>query len=261
MKVYLDLIFITNFLFDFIILLTTSLILKRNVKIYKILLGALFGSISILILFIRMNSIQLFLFKFIISILMIIITFSYKNIKYTMKNIYYLYLISIILGGLLYFINLQISTKNVGLLFVSNDISLNLIISILLSIIMSYSYIKQIRSLKTNYNKYYKVKLCFNDGSCTNVNAFLDTGNKLIDPYMKRPIILINDNKIDKKEKEKIILVPYHTVSSDGILKCVNASKIYIDGILYKKKFLLGLTDKINIDGVDCILNEKLLEG
>ncbi len=93
------------------------------------------------------------------------------------------------------------------------------------------------------------------------MNAFLDTGNKLIDPYKKRPIILVKEEKIDNIESMKTILVPYSTVSDSGVLKCIIPSKIYIDGIEYKKKFLVGITKNINIDGVDCILNEKLLEG
>lgn len=261
MKVYLDLILITNFLFDFIILLAVSLTLKRNIKIYKILLGALFGTITLLILFIRMNNIELFIFKFIVSIFMVVITFNYKDIRYTLKNIYYLYLISIILGGFLYFINIQISTSHVGLLFVTNDISLNVLISIILSIIMLYSYVKQIRNLKLNNNKYYKVAIEFIDKTKYDMNAFLDTGNKLIDPYKRRPIILVNDSIINKNLKEKIILVPYHTTSGEGLLKCINISKLYIDGILCKKKCLIGLTNNIKLDDVDCILNEKLLEG
>lgn len=261
LKVYLDFIFITNFLFDFIILTATSIILKRNVKLYKIIFGSLFGSLTILILFIRMSSIELFIFKVIISIFMILITFSYKNIRYTLKNVYYLYLISIILGGFLYFINIQISTTNLGLLFTVNDISLNIVISIILSIIMIYSYIKNTRQLKINHNKYYKINIEFLDGSKKLLNGFLDTGNKLIDPYKRRPIILVNDDIIDQNIKDKILLVPYYTASGEGLLKCINISKMYIDGILCKKKFLLGLTDNIKIDGVDCILNEKILEG
>lgn len=261
MKVYVDLIFFTNFLFDFIILLGVSLILKRNIKIYKIILGSLFGSLTLIILFIRMNNIELFIYKFLISILMILITFGYRNIKYTLKNIYYLYLISIIIGGFLYFINLQLSQSNAGLLFISKNINLNIIISIILSLIMLYNYIYHTKSLKINNNKYYKVDIEFRDNTKYKLTAFLDTGNKLIDPYKRRSIILINDSIVNEENKKKFILVPYYTTSGEGILKCINANKMYIDGILCRKNFLIGLTSNIKMDGVDCILNERLLEG
>ena len=59
----------------------------------------------------------------------------------------------------------------------------------------------------------------------------------------------------------KYILVPYNTVSGGGLLKCINISKMEVDGIKCKKKFLIGLVPSINIDGVDSIINEKIMEG
>ena len=120
MKVYLDLILLLNFLFDFILLLSTSIILKRNTKIYRIILGSLVGSITMLSLFLRMNSFTLFIFKFIVSILMIITAFNYKNIKYTLKNIYYLYIVSVVLAGALYFISNNFLYNNEGFMFIKN---------------------------------------------------------------------------------------------------------------------------------------------
>ncbi|MBQ9024531.1 MAG: sigma-E processing peptidase SpoIIGA [Bacilli bacterium] len=258
MKVYLDIIFLCNIIFDFIILISTSLILKRNTKLYRIILGSLFGSFTLIILFIRMNQIELFLYKLIVSIFMIIISFGYKNIKYTFKNIYYMYLISMILGGFLTFINNSLSNINEGLLFINSNIKINIIISIILSIFLLISYIKNIKELKTNYNKYYKIDIYFNKNKIS-LNGFLDTGNKLIDPYKGWPIILVDKDKININKN--YIFVPYNTISSHDLLKCIKVDKIYIEKIGIRKKLLLGLTDNINIDGVDCILNEKLLEG
>lgn len=258
MKVYLDIIFFTNIIFDFIILLSTSLILKRNTKLHRIILGSLFGSFTLIILIIRMNQLELFLYKLIISIFMIIITFGFKNIKYTLKNIYYLYLISIILGGFLIFINNSLSNYNEGVLFINSNIHINIIVSVILSILLIISYINNIKDLKTNYNKYYKIDIYFNKNKIT-LNAFLDTGNKLIDPYKKRPIILVKEDKINIDNN--YILVPYNTISSHDLLKCMKVDKIYIEQVGFRKNFLIGLTNNINIDGIDCILNEKLLEG
>ncbi len=258
MKIYLDLIFITNFLFDFIILTSTSIILKRNTKMIRIILGALFGSLTIFSLFIRLNTIGLFFFKLIISIIMILISFRFKNISYFFKNLYYLYMISIILGGILYFIRIQFLYKNEGLLFISNGFSINIIMAILLSIIILVKYIIEIKKLKINHNKYYKIIIYLKNGKNYEFNAFLDTGNKLVDPYRKFPIIIINKEKI--KNLEKTILVPYHTINGEGLLKCIKPKKIYIDGIGFRNNVLIGLSS-INIDGVDCILNEMLLEG
>lgn len=255
MKVYIDIIFIVNLIFDFIILLSVSILLKRNVKLYRIVLGSLFGSLSIIILFIRFNRIELLLFKIIISSLMIIISFNYKNIKYFFKNYIYFYLIGIIIGGIITFFNNQFLI-NEGLLFINKN-NYNLILGIVISIIGIKIYVKNISDLKLNYNKYYKVKLYYKNKEII-INAFLDTGNKLKDPYSFKPIILVNKRLI---LEEGNIYVPYSSCNFNGILKCIKADKIYIDGLGYRNNFLIGLSDSISIDGVDCILNELLLEG
>ncbi len=261
MKLYLDLIFLLNFAFDFLLLLSVSIILRRNVKIKKIILGALFGALSILFLFTNISSLMLFLFKIIISILMIIISFGYKNIKYTFKNLTYLYISSIVLGGFLYFLNVEFSYKQVGLVFYHNGLSINVIVLIITSPIIIYAYIRQALNLKNNYSKYYKVDIYLNDGTKILLNGLLDTGNKLYDPYKKRPIIIV-DNKRLNKLKEKYILVPYDVLNNHGLLKCIKPKSIYIHGIGYRNNLLIGLSDEnIDLDGINCILHESLLEG
>ena len=112
MKIYVDAILLLNFGFDFLLLLATSYLLKRNISIYKIIIGALFGSLSILFLFLPISSFSLFLFKIVISVGMILITFSFKNIHYFFKNIIYLYFNSMLLGGFLYLLNIPSGSNN-----------------------------------------------------------------------------------------------------------------------------------------------------
>ena len=259
MKIYLDLILFLNFTFDLLLLLSVSIILRRNIKFRRILLGSIIGALSILFLFMRLSSFTLFIYKFLISILMILVTFGFKNIRFTLKNLFYLYITSIVLGGFLYFLNLEFSYKQIGLVFYHNGLSINFIVLIIASPIILFFYVKQALYLKNNYSNYYKVDIYLKENKKLSLTAFLDTGNKLIDPYRQRPIILVNKSLIDV-EKEKILLVPYNTVNNNGMLKCIVPEKIYIQNVGIKKKFLIGVMDEINIDGVDCILNTKLLE-
>ena len=82
MKIYLDLVILLNFFMDLLLLTTVSVVLKRNVKFYKLVLGALLGGLSILILFININSLVLFIIKFVISLCMLLVSFGYKDIIY-----------------------------------------------------------------------------------------------------------------------------------------------------------------------------------
>ena len=256
MKIYLDLVMILNFFFDFILLLSVSILLRRNANIYKLLLGSFLGGLSILFLFINISSIQLFIYKVIISIVMVLISFGYKSIKYTFKNLLYLYTASIILGGFLYFLNIEFSYKQTGLIFINNGLSINVIFLIIFCPFIIYIYVKQGLWLKSNYSNYYKVSLYIKD-KIYNLNAFLDTGNNLVEPITKKPVILI-DKKINC---DNFFYIPYKTITNNGLIKCIKVDKIEINGI-FKYKVIVGLLDeKIKIDGIDCLLNKKLLEG
>lgn len=261
MKIYLDLVLILNFVFDFLLLTSVSVFLRRNVSLTRLIIGAFIGSISILTLFIHLNSFELFLIKLFISIIMCLIAFSYRNLKYTLKNMFYLYTTSMIFGGFLYFLNIEFSYKQVGLVFYHNGLSINVIVLIILSPIILYFYSRQIKELKNNYSNYYKVKIKMNN-HIIKCNGFLDTGNKLQDPYLHKPVIILDKRKIvfDINEFE-MILVPIVTASGTSVMKCLKAEYIDIDGIGIKNNFLVGIMEeKIKIDGVDLILNTKLLE-
>ncbi|MBQ1813169.1 MAG: sigma-E processing peptidase SpoIIGA [Bacilli bacterium] len=259
MKVYIDVIFFINIFFDFILLLSVSLILRRNVKIYKIILGSIVGGISILFLFLPINKITLFFLKIIIAILMCITAFNYKDIKYTIKNIIFLYLISVLLGGALYLLNIEFSYKNNGLIFYHNGLSINIILIIIVTPIILYFYVKEMKDLKNNYSKYYKVNIYFKSKKNILLNGFLDTGNNLIDPYKKRPIIIVNYNKIRKYVlNEKELLVPYSNINNNSIMRCIKVNKVVINDVEYKN-ILLGFSiNKIRLDGIDCILNNNM---
>lgn len=261
MKIYLDVIFLINFLFDFFLLMITSILLRRKVKLKNIILGSLIGALSIFVLFININSFELFIIKIIISLIMVLITFKYKNIRYTLKNMVYLYFTSMILGGVLYYLNVEFSYKQEGLVFYHDGLSINFVFLIIFSPVIVYAYTKQIKELRNNYNNYYNCKIYFND-NYIEVTGFIDSGNKLVDPYLRRPIILINKKDYIYDINEfKMILVPYQGVNSGGMLECITPTKIIINDKELKKKCLVGLlNDEIVIDGVSCILNNKIME-
>lgn len=257
MKIYLDLIMILNFFIDFILLLTVSVILKRNIKITRIMLGAFIGGISILLLFFNINSVLLFVLKFLISVVMTIITFKFVNIKYTLVNILYLYMSSIILGGFLYLLNIEFSYKHIGIIFFNNGLSINFIFLLIFSPLILYIYIKQTKNFRLNYSNYYNIDIILKNKKYK-YTAYLDTGNTLIDNLTRKPVILIDKRKILFDIKE-FRLIPYMGVNGLNMIKVIKVDKVLFNNKEYKN-ILLGIMDKISLDGVDVILNKRLLE-
>ena len=223
-------------------------------SINQLLLGAFVGSLSILLLFININSITLFFLKLLISVVMILVSFGYNNKKYFLKNMGFLYMASIVLGGFLYFLNIQFSYQNEGLIFFHEGLSINFIFLIILSPIIIYVYVKQGLNLKHNYSKYHKVNMFLKDKNIDCI-GYVDTGNKVVDPYLKRRIIFINNNIFINNDD--YVLVPITTIKGKGLIKCFKIDKVSIDGQELNERFLESvMEDKIKIDGVGCILPE-----
>ena len=107
MKIYVDLVLLLNFGFDLILLFGVAIILRRQTNLFRLVLGGLLGSVTIFFMFIQVSSLLLFFIKIFISIGMVLVTFGYQNLKYTFKYLFYLYTSSILLGGFLYFLNLE----------------------------------------------------------------------------------------------------------------------------------------------------------
>lgn len=250
--VYVDLLIIEELILNYIILLGTSLLLNRLTNIKKIFLSSVIGLIPLIFLFANTHKLLLMLISLITIVIMSIITFKYKDLIYTVKNVFYIYFLSIFLAGSIYLINTNFLPK-------IDNYLLNCIVLLIIFPIITYIYIKSYQNIKNNNSNYYQIDIYLKDKPKITITSYLDTGNILKDPYRGRPIILV-DRKIIDYQNEKIILVPYNTIDSHGLLKCFTPEKIYIKNIGYRKKLLIGIIDRVEIEGAECILNKTLLE-
>ena len=259
MKVYIDLVFLLNCYLDFLLLLTTAITLKRDTSLKRILLGTLVGSLTVFWLFFSMSNFLLFLLKIIMALLMVIVTFKYKDLKYTGINFLYFYMISIVLGGFLYYLNTEFSYTHVGLLFVKHKIYINGIFLLLISPVILIVYLKQQKRIKNNYQLIHKIKIVLKNKQEYVFNGFLDTGNRLVDPITNKPIILLEKGIFDEKNIT-FYYVPFHSLNNTNLLKCFKPLYIEIENKKFNH-YLVGISDKkFNFDGVTCILNYKLME-
>ena len=187
---------------------------------------------------------------------MLIIAFNFRDVKYTFFNLIYLMILSIVIGGALYLINIEVSYDNVGSIFFSNGKYINIFILLLVAILVMIIYIRIDNIKKRKFSNICNTYLYVNN-KVLNLKGFIDTGNNLYDPYFHKPILILNNNyKLDGK----YILVPFNTINGSGLMKCYFVDKI----ILNKKEvfnFLVGISDKkINIFDADIILH-KDMEG
>ena len=235
---YIESLFFFNFFLDFLLLMTTSILLKRNAKLFNLILGAFIGSLSIIILFLNINSIQLLILKVYLSILMNLFTFYYKNFKYTIYNILVFYFVSISVGGFLYLFKLNFDYKSLFILFI-------------ICPFIIYIYIKQMKMFKTKKNKYYDV-LIYLDNRVLSLTGYLDSGNSL--KHKNNMVIITN---LPNTFNEKTIFIPYKTISGTSLLECIKVKKVIVEGHIFDKVYL-GFSDNMNIEGADVLLNKEM---
>ena len=240
MKIYIELVFIVNFLLDFIILYGTKKLLKLNKSNKRLLLASIIGSLSTIIIFLKITNIILIILKILLSLILIIVSFGKSNI---IVNTFYFYLISIIVGGTIYLFDLN------------KNLYFNYLILIILSPIIIYLLIKELNKHRLNINDKYLVEITISKKKYK-LEGFIDTGNRLSSPIKKEPVILVNL----KINYNKVIYIPYKALNTEGIIPCIKPDKIMINNKQIKN-YLVGLaTDKFTIDNVNCILPNKLKE-
>ncbi len=250
MKIYLDYVFFINSLFDFILLLGISIVLKRNILKRRLFLGSIIGGLSGLIILFDISSFFFFILKLFLGFLIVVVTFSFKNIKYTMNNFFYLIILSILLGGSLYLLNIEISKT----VLMNNYVYV--ILLLLVGLIVTLVYARYMRSSKQGIVNKYNVSIN-NNGTRINLIGYLDTGNNLM--YRKKPVLILNKN-IDINFGNKFIYVPFVTVGGSGVIKCFLVKDIIIDNKLYKNVYIGISNDKFYLNDADIILNVNLWE-
>lgn len=240
MKIYIEMIYILNFLLDFMILYGTKRLLKINKSIIRIIISSIFGSLTTILLELHLTTIELLFIKIIFSFLMIMIAFGIKNI---IKNLLYFYAISTIIGGLIYLFDLNIN-------FYMNFILLMIIFPIII-----YLIIKESINYKVNINNKYLVTIKYNNKTYK-LEGFIDTGNKLKSPISNKSVILVNL----KIKFNNVIYIPYKALNTEGIIPCIKPDKVLINNKEYNN-YLVGLAkEKFSLKDYNCILPNKLKE-
>ena len=247
MLIYLDLLFILNLWIDYLLLITTNIVLKYNVSFKRTFISALIGAFSTFLVFIN-NSILLFILKIVIGIVMQLIVNGYKGIRTLLENVLYFYIVSIILAGALYLFKLdKLSIIN------------NYLLLVLLTPLVLLLYRKQIKKIDNYYNETYSVTIVYKNKEYK-FNAYLDTGNKLYDQYKKRPISLIYSTRI-KYTYDDLILVPIETANYKSILKCIKVDKLIVNNKTIKNAIVGLSNERFKIQDINMILHKDILGG
>jgi stage II sporulation protein GA (sporulation sigma-E factor processing peptidase) len=199
-----------NFCINSTILHLTSKLTKKNIKILKLILGGLFSALySSLMFFPKISLFYSFFLKILFSFFLIYLTFTDNKLKEFLKTLIIFYLISFLFGGCLFAI-VFIAKKDLALRYIiSNGITyINInIFTLIICFTITCLFIDLFSKFCVqNFSKdkiKVKLKITLNKLS-TSLNALADTGNDLIEPISKLPVIIVEFEKIKKILPKKI---------------------------------------------------------
>ncbi len=299
MNVYLDVIWLLNFLFDSLLLYLTALILKRDVRIWRIGLGGLFGSVIILLSVTPYHAAFSHPFtKLLFSIFMILTVFGYKRFKYFLTGLMTFYLTTFLVGGSLIGVHYFTSFDNdfTSSLFLANIQGFGDPISWLFVILgfpiawhFSRKSFDKIEVTKIQYEQLVNVEIEL-EGERYSFKGLVDSGNQLYDPITKWPVMFISvhsiiddlseELKMITKEAEAVIMgeksivthlehrmrvIPYKVMGKEHqLIIAIKPDQLTIeqnDEIKKVEKGLVSLTIQqlSSDDAFQCIVHPKML--
>lgn len=197
--IYIDIIFLENLFMNFIILFATQTILKSNIKIIRTFIASILGGIYAILMY--MSEIRIYsniCLKIILSLAMVEIAFNPKSIKSFFKYLVIFYLTSFTFGGvafaLIYFVSPENVVFNNGRLVGTYPIKMILLGGILGFIIIVSSF-KNIKKKISKTDMLCNIKITIENKSKSLI-SIVDTGNFLKDPISKAPVIVVNSQSL-----------------------------------------------------------------
>ena len=175
-----------------------------------------------------------------------------------LRNIAILYSITFLLNGLLNLLYFNLENKNIvqgaqNTYYGKTNIFIIMLVGIMVCVILNY--IKRVGNIYTAY-------LFINDTKIS-ATALRDTGNSLIEPVTKKPVSIIEEDKLAEAGMEdmKYIFVPYNTVGkSHGLMKAFVVDKLVVNDITTEKAIIGIYKGKLSQSNkYEMILNPDIL--
>lgn len=236
-KIYADVLFLTNLFMDYLLLYISMKIVKIKVHFWHIFISAFIGALSCsVIFFVSLPSFFNVVIKVFVGLVMTYVAFSPKNLVCALKQTCVVFAVSFSMGGicfsLFYFTSIgsRLGAVCRDGIFYFNFPVYKLILSCLIAYVVMEISSVCIKKYRRYAAKIYDVELFKKDKSVS-FKALYDTGNSLVESKTSKGVLVVNWNVIKKLfETEKsfadfssentnmFIPIPYKSVSGHSIM-------------------------------------------
>lgn len=226
--IYIDSIFLCNFVMDLLLLSLTAKTLKKTTTFFKILAGSLTGAAGYCLILCLPGSYFMKVLSGMLPIaaVMIKISCGTKGVKELLYGMGYLFTYSFFLGGFILFL-----IRKVPVFRKRTDSLKVILLAGYLGFLICMLGIKKYRKEKKNH--FCRVSLPGDEGEIM-IYGLIDTGNGLKDPVSGKEVAVLEEKVWQDMQKckraEKFKLIPFHSIGKEnGILEGYEVNKIRIE--------------------------------
>ncbi len=263
--IYIDTLLCVNMFIDYLILFAVRRILKVNSKAIRLLPASILASLCTLGIFLPFYTKVFSVFYRVFSGALITFTaYGKGSIKsFLMRLITYIG-VSISFSG--FIVLIWFIFKPNGVIVYNDavyfDISPIMLIVCTLMAFISLCIYEKVKSKYHPKTRIHKVTVCY-ENTQYSFNSMVDTGCNLKEPFSGLPVIVAEKELIHENEikSEKIRLVPYKTLSGEGMLKAFKPEKILIDGKEIKSGCYIGVSNGRLTNEIKSLMGSEITEG
>ncbi len=276
MVVYVDILLILNLFVDYFLLLGCCILLKTDVKKWRLVVGALVGSLFSLSIFVANFSFFLFfLFKVFSGIILVLVTFGFRTKALFLKFFSVFFVENFVFAGVMFCVWTLFSPPG---MFWQNGVTyiaispMVLVFGSVVAYFLTY-FFNLIVSKRVDGKKIYSIKIRFNNKTIE-TKALYDTGNCLTEPFSKKPICICEFDVLRKvlpkdlasffndlytysfdeaglENFSQIKMVPCRTINGESVLPAFLPQGFFVicNGEEVKYDCYVGVTNRKISDG------------
>lgn len=259
MVIYIDVLLFINTIINYAILMTTERLLKRNCRLYRILLGAFTGALFSLFIFVDSDSrLLLFLLRVLSSALLTLITFGWRSKAEYLKAVVCTIFVSVAFCGIFILFYQLFKPPDMiivnDIVYLQNDPLLLIALTAVIYVIMLLLYklfSERIKStvVPLQFTVLQKTYSCIGK---------IDTGCNLKEPFSCAPVIIADPSVFTVEPDQPLRIIPYTAIGGSSFLKGVQAESVIINKKKIDKAIYIA-SSKIENPNYQAIINSDII--
>ena len=259
MVIYIDVLLFVNAIVNYAILMTAEKLLKRDIRLYRMILGSVIGALFSLTIFIQPDSrILLWVLKLLTSFIITLIVFGWRSRREFCRSFLCNTTVSVIYCGAYILFYQLFKPPN---MVIVNDVlylqvnplwltALTAVIYIIVLIIYKL-FSERIKStvVPLQFTVLQKTYSCIGK---------IDTGCNLKEPFSSAPVIIADPSVFTVEPDQPLRIIPYTAIGGSSFLKGVQAESVIINKKKIDKAIYIA-SSKIENSNYQAIINSDII--